>query len=339
MSQPTSIQPDDQSQSERASSPGRRLRALRDARGMEIERIAAQLHLDRGVIEALERDEFERLPSPVFVGGYLRNYARLLGADPKPIMEAYNAMRPDLDAPLRHSAARTAGKPGPHSGGPWGWIVGLVLAVVAAGLIGIWWQGRSPVGAETSTLAPSEQTAQSNAAEDRSGSGGTNEASSEAPEQAPVDSFGSSVSVPPDAIPLRGTETTSQTAAPPTSSQGAEATAKNEETIPAASLPKEAPAQPEQQKPTAEAEPKNRDVVLQFSGTSWVDVRDATGEVVLNGEMREGDRRVLTGKPPYKLVIGNAAATQLSVGGKPFDLDSRARGNVARFSLDPNATE
>ena len=76
-------------------------------------------------------------------------------------------------------------------------------------------------------------------------------------------------------------------------------------------------------------------VELSFSGPCWVDIRDATGEVLLFGEMSRGDRETLAGEPPYSLVIGNAAAVELSVGGAPYDLRSVARGNVARFELDP----
>jgi cytoskeleton protein RodZ len=44
---------------------------------------------------------------------------------------------------------------------------------------------------------------------------------------------------------------------------------------------------------------------------------------------------VLGGRPPYKLVIGNSRAVTITVDGEPFDLDRYAKGNVARFTLDP----
>lgn len=297
---------------------------------MEIERVAAQLHLDRRVIEALERDQFEELPSPVFISGYLRNYARLLGADPKPILQAYNALRPDADTHVR-SATGTDLQPR-GSGGIWGWVIGLTVILVAGGLFGLWWQGRDTQKDQMTALSPeSASETQSPSA----GQAAPEATSAEEDTTAPVDSFGSTVSVPSDAIPLRPSGTAQGALSTPASSETTEAASAAVETIPAANLPSEPAPEPE---PVVE-EPPNRDVVLEFSATSWVDVRDAAGEVVLNGEMRDGDRRVLGGEPPYKLVIGNAAATRLSIGDKPFDLESRARGNVARFSLDPEATE
>ena len=59
------------------------------------------------------------------------------------------------------------------------------------------------------------------------------------------------------------------------------------------------------------------------------------GNVVLSGEMRQGDRHVLKGRPPYMFVIGNASATRMTVDGQVFNIMGRSRGNVARFSFDP----
>jgi cytoskeleton protein RodZ len=84
---------------------------------------------------------------------------------------------------------------------------------------------------------------------------------------------------------------------------------------------------------------KSTEVVLSFSGPSWINVRDAAGTAVLAGEMRKGDTRVLTGSPPYTFVIGNARVAQVTVGGRPLDLDGRAQGGVARFKLDPSNLE
>ena len=77
------------------------------------------------------------------------------------------------------------------------------------------------------------------------------------------------------------------------------------------------------------------DVVIRFTGPASVDVRDSTMNYALVGEMDKGDQYLLGGKPPYSLIIGNAAAVELLVGGKPFDFQAVVRGNVARFILDP----
>ena len=336
MSQPTSTPSD--LPSDYLDSPGRRLRALRQSRGLDIERVAAQLHLERQVVEDLERDRFEDLPSPVFIAGYLRNYARLLGADPTPIVEAYRALGADQDSSQARPPSKTTRPPSPRRGTAWTWVLALGLAVIAVVMIALWWKlqgqpspemtpGESDGTAQESLVSPPTSSDPSSA--EAGGAG-------EAPQgTAPVDSFGSTVSVPSDTIPLRPSATpSSSTGAGGSVTSTSTSTSTGVDAIPAASLPTET-AQTPDSAPATSATPE---VILQFSGTSWVDVRDASGNVVLNGEMRQGDRRALTGKPPFKLVIGNAAATQMTVGAQPFDLANRAQGNVARFTLDPSSS-
>ncbi|MFD2113349.1 helix-turn-helix domain-containing protein [Thiorhodococcus fuscus] len=312
------LQSGNQNPAELSQGPGRRLRELRESRGIEIERVIAQLHLQRGVVEALEQDRYENLPPPVFIAGYLKNYARLLGADPDPIVAAYRASLPDY---AQHTSPAIVSHKPRRSGGPWAWIV--ILALIGGGAAGaaFWWQGQQKTAVESTAdgLADTENT-------DATPTSGNVETAEQPEEEAPQDS---DTQVPPDTIPLRTLEPTpASTAAaeePPTAAQSTTQAEADTEAPAPATQAEEAP--PEKTGPP--------EVVLEFTGTTWIDVRDAKGKVVLNGEMGEGERRVLTGEPPYKLVIGNAAATRMTIGDKPFDIESRARGNVARFSLDP----
>jgi cytoskeleton protein RodZ len=76
-------------------------------------------------------------------------------------------------------------------------------------------------------------------------------------------------------------------------------------------------------------------IVLQFDGPCWVDVRDAKRKFKLFGEMPKGTRKLLGGTPPYDVVLGNASVVKVSVNGVSYDVMRHARGNVARFKLDP----
>jgi len=78
-----------------------------------------------------------------------------------------------------------------------------------------------------------------------------------------------------------------------------------------------------------------KQIVMTFAAPCWVDVRDSERKFKLFGEVPKGSRKVLGGKPPYKVVIGNAGAVSILVNGEPFDLAPYAKGNVARFTLDP----
>lgn len=94
--------------------PGRRLRAARQAKGIGLDKVASQLHLGQHLLEALEQDDYERLPGAVFVRGYIRNYARLLGIDKESLLGACSpgnrrpgGHTPGHQRPSRKSAAIT----------------------------------------------------------------------------------------------------------------------------------------------------------------------------------------------------------------------------------------
>ena len=78
-----------------------------------------------------------------------------------------------------------------------------------------------------------------------------------------------------------------------------------------------------------------KEVVITFEAACWVDVRDSERKFKLFGEMPKGTRKVLGGEPPYDIVLGNAAMVRVSVAGEAYDIGQHARGNVARFRLDP----
>jgi cytoskeletal protein RodZ len=75
-----------------STSIGTRLALAREARKLTIERVADNLHLDVRIVEALERDDLAALPSPIFVKGYLRGYAGLVGLPAEELVSEYTAL-------------------------------------------------------------------------------------------------------------------------------------------------------------------------------------------------------------------------------------------------------
>ena len=65
------------------------LRAVREARGLTLETIASRTNISLKYLEALEADDFERLPSATFVRGYVREYARQLRMNVDAVVSGY----------------------------------------------------------------------------------------------------------------------------------------------------------------------------------------------------------------------------------------------------------
>ena len=109
------------------SSVGERLHRARADRGLSLDRAAEDTKIDRSCLEALEAD----LPPRdhhrgIYARIFLREYARYLGLNAKPLVEAYRISHPAPDPPLM-------GGPAPIERRPSRWLArGLVGASVIA---------------------------------------------------------------------------------------------------------------------------------------------------------------------------------------------------------------
>jgi cytoskeleton protein RodZ len=71
------------------STPGALLRQGREQRGLTVQQVSEELHLDAWLVEALEQNRFLALGAPVYAKGHLRKYAVLLGLSPELILARY----------------------------------------------------------------------------------------------------------------------------------------------------------------------------------------------------------------------------------------------------------
>jgi len=73
---------------------------------------------------------------------------------------------------------------------------------------------------------------------------------------------------------------------------------------------------------------------LEFDRESWVEIRDRDGKALMSQLNPAGSRRVVLGRPPLSLVIGNGAAVRLTYNDKPVDLKPYIEIEVARLTLN-----
>lgn len=81
--------------------PGKILAQARETRKLTVAEVAQQLKLSATQVAALEAGDYSLLPGPVFVRGFVRNYARLLELDAEPLLQSADL----LPAPSPASAA------------------------------------------------------------------------------------------------------------------------------------------------------------------------------------------------------------------------------------------
>ncbi len=128
--------------------PGKRLQSARQSLSMSEQDVARKLHLSVTVVRALESDDYERLPEPAFVKGYIRNYARLVGVPGDEVANLYQQIAAEeQQAPLAStSPSLESAKEKPV------WIYAAAVVVIIA-LIWLVMQDKQEPAAE---LTPSE---------------------------------------------------------------------------------------------------------------------------------------------------------------------------------------
>lgn len=290
-------------------SPGTMIREARQARQLSVDDLAAQTRLARATVEALERDDFGALLEPVYVRGYYRKCAKVLGVDEKPLIEAY-ASRVAQRAPQAPTKLRLASGSELGSSSRLPVAMALLFVIIAVVVCAFLWWVRgatakfdpsrpgapSAIDATPTPVAPNAQTPLASAAQDATP--GTNDA-------AAATSGGEMPPVP---------------AADPNASDRP-ADAASIAASSAASVP-------------VTAAPVSGRLQVNFTGESWIRITDASGKMLLDGLIAAGERRGLDGVPPFNLFIGKASAVAVQFDGKPVDLQPYTRDNAtARLTL------
>jgi cytoskeleton protein RodZ len=74
-------------------------------------------------------------------------------------------------------------------------------------------------------------------------------------------------------------------------------------------------------------------LVVRTEGEAWIEIKDASDRMLVSSLNPPGSERVVRGKPPYSLVIGNASQVIITYDDKPVNLAPHTRQDVARLTL------
>lgn len=325
------------------TSPGHRLREARLVAKIGLDELAARLHLDNKLVEALENDQYADLPEPTFVRGYLRAYARLLGLPPAPIIEAYD--RHGFGAP--QLIPDIASRPQAQSSDTFVRLVTFVVTAVLIALMTVWWQTQQNVISVPAegVGANADGAAGAPAGEPTMGAvvkPGEEPALTEPPSTAAPDA-----TEPEGATPqLVFSEPTEPTMAPPAAEAVPSPTA--EAVPPPDTVRPEEPDAPETVS-SVEASPSPQPAALAPAGTgespskdrldirfqhdSWVEIYDRDETQLYFGLAKAGQGVSVAGGPPLRVLLGYARDVQIEYNGAFFDPVPYMREDVARFTL------
>lgn len=274
---------------------GSRLRAAREARGMDVQACGQKLRLPVRILERLEAGDFGKADDHVFTRGALQSYAKLLNVPVFAVDAALRAAAPSQLPALVPTGSALRGNWMQRYGAAATYIV--LTAFVAVPLV---WLGlRGGLDNHLTRIAPLDQAP-------AVASHGRVTHTIKTPAPAPG---------PEQQQPLMASMT-------PFSAMNLDAAGSSQN----AASPQQAAAAPA-------ANSAGHVLSLSAKGDSWFEVTDASGKTLESGMLHAGDTRSYHSAAPLDVTIGNADAVDVQGDGKPLSLDAYRHANVARFKV------
>lgn len=332
MTETTPVTPDTQEATNNvplpASSIGATLRAAREQKGLSVIDIHARLRISERQIHALETDDFSLLPEPTIARGFIRNYAKFLEIDAEPLLAAYRAQAPaeeqktisipSANIPIIQSRTTDWKK----------YIYASVLVLLGAGVWILYDENLLPnipdfhLKSATSEVSPGNVEGLPQAALP---------AAEREPATAETPAPGEAFALPPEQV-AEPASAAVPAAEPQPAAPVPAAVPAAQPTIPAVPATTPAPTASSADS-TASTVPLHK-VRMVFTEDSWVSIVDRHGKEIFNKTKRAGSEDAIEGEPPLKVIIGNAAGSQLIYDDKPVDTTPYNRLNVVRITLE-----
>ncbi|WP_417877653.1 cytoskeleton protein RodZ [Vibrio sp.] len=298
---------------------GTLLKNKRESLGMTQKQVADRLRLRVSVIEDIENNRFESQQVATFTRGYLRSYAKMVGLDEKVVLTALEQtadIQPkDQEIEMQSFSRKT--KHEKHNSRIM--FLTWVIAIVITGISAAWWWQNQQDNSLTQVVTDSSVEAPEPSAE----------------ELADIDQMSADeliASTPEDIA-----ASTEQLVATDETLSSAQATE---------TLSGQQPASTDVEEPAAvieEAEVVDEPAIIVPEGMSlltmtfkadcWIQVKDTNGKTLVSGTHKPGQDVELTGKAPFKVILGAPEGVTMTFASEPVDLSGYTSGKVARFTL------
>ena len=283
---------------------GSRLRAARQARGIDLVACATTLKLPARVLQKLELDHYDGTDSKVYLSSYIATYGRYLGINDASIQVEVDRIR-QVDAPLvatggishsrflldRYATAATYV------------VLTLVIAVPT-----LWFGVRSTLDRDIIHLAPLDATPVA-----------LRETPKANPDTAAIENHVDQPSPLSLAAPIdAGAEQPLLASMAPFPSMIADSNV--------VALPKQPAA-------ALDAGHGAHHLELTLNAPSWIEVTQADGTRLEYGLLPAGSHKIYNSDQPLDVRIGNASGAQVEIDGQPVGLSDFRHANVAHFRM------
>ena len=294
--------------------PGHLLRQAREEQGLSQKETARDLHLTSKVINAIEEDDFELIPSFVFARGYIRSYARHLGLDGQALVAEFDLAYGVPNNSAKPMSAIRKGVQQSKPGDTWVKLISIVFVVglVAASIV--WSQSQNGSQMLPQLSSGAEQELPSGTLVEGLD---TDDANLDllllSANESEVDA------IVPEAESIIESEQAQVVVVEPVVDPVVEAVTEQ--------VPKEVTD-------AVVLLPNQAQLVMVFDKDCWVEIKDANGKMVLSDLYSAGDtiEQVITA--PIEVLLGRSSGVAtMTFDDRTIDLKPHTRKDIARLTL------
>lgn len=296
---------------------GSTLAEARKSKNYTIDEVSQHLKIPVHTISVLEGNDLEALPAPTFTQGYIRAYAKFLEISEGDVLERYNRAVPRAESGELKPRSKLPGEASSQSPLVKSITVLLIVAGIAAVIFGSFKYYQEKAGVMEGELDTREQSFTGSSLD----SPGTNR-----------------LNIKQNARLTEDDELIVNQSDPYENSD-----ASSDE--PVATDEADEPDEPEIIDASVEAvqsEDVSENDIIEFyaENGSWMEVRDANKTRLFYNMVPVGGSKVLEGKAPFSITMGNAGTTRVVINDLDVDMKDYIRANnTASFSVSTHGQD
>ena len=290
-----------ENQIENSNELGALLTRAREKLSFSQKDIASKLNLKVEFIAALDANDFDKLPAPTYVRGYIRSYACAVNLNADSLINLYegSAEAPPEILPDVKPVVQASSRDKPVKAMTYLVTLTLVIMIIA------WWQGQHMVG--TGFFTGNSKTSE----------GGK---------------YPGGFTYTYDVVNHPDTFEASEI-------DGIELDDSDLKNMKIVDLAKTSKSKPDVVSSTEDSLNQNAQTNLgtlkmELTAESWIEVYDVLEERLYRGLAKRGEIINITGAAPLSVKLGNARAVSVNFRGNAFDTSKYTKAGVARFILE-----
>ncbi|GHE94528.1 RodZ domain-containing protein [Thalassotalea profundi] len=318
--------------------PGKLLATAREQQGLSTKDVSDRLNFRLGLVENIEKNQFDRTLPATYNRGYLKSYAKLVNISESEVLESYEKLSAveEQDAGIQHVVLQSFSKETEKQAenNRLMWVSYLILAILVGSTL-MWWLQDGKLDAiqlnndtteeatnATTNLGNETVTAVSETLDD-------NIADVAETESLPSQEFEQTIEdeaiAPENAMSSTNENNNNSTESDAVLNDTDDNT--NTETAFLENLENST------SDPITEILADPVEVSFTFLGDCWVNIYDASGERIAWGIKKAEYEMKINGHPPFSITLGKPELVSIVFDGSEVDMSQFNRGNIAKFSL------